>query len=151
MLKKSISKCLIALAAAIGMTSCMQAKDTYSHDISVLPQNAQQTLKKNFKSPVSVIKIDKDFGFVSDYEAILEDGTEVSFTRDGVWDNVEVRHGGAVPAAFIPAPIATFLKQRHPGQNVVGIDKERHGYDVELTNGIEIKFNKQGQFIGYDD
>ena len=31
------------------------------------------------------------------------------------------------------------------------IDKERHGYDIELSNDLELKFNKQGQLIGFDD
>jgi hypothetical protein len=37
------------------------------------------------------------------------------------------------------------------GASVVKIDKERYGYDVELSNGAEMKFNKQGACIGYDD
>jgi hypothetical protein len=31
------------------------------------------------------------------------------------------------------------------------IDKERYGYDIELSNDLELKFNHQGAIIGYDD
>ena len=142
---------LIALVAVFTLTNCAQAKDTYAHDASVLPKAAQTTLAKNFKAKVSLVKIDKDFGRISEYEVILMDGTEISFDRDGNWENVEVNNDKSVPSAFIPAAIANFVKQQQPGQRIVGIDKERRGYDVELSNGIDLKFDKQGNFLRYDD
>ena len=39
----------------------------------------------------------------------------------------------------------------HPGEIIVSIDKEHYGYDIELSNSLDLKFNKQGQFISYDD
>ena len=38
-----------------------------------------------------------------------------------------------------------------PNAEIVKIDKERHGYDIELSNDIELKFNKKGAFMGMDD
>ena len=52
---------------------------------------------------------------------------------------------------LLPKGIRNFVAKQQPGQRIVGIDKERSGYDVELTNGIDLKFNKAGQFIRYDD
>ena len=42
-------------------------------------------------------------------------------------------------------------KAIHPGEIIVSIDKEHYGYDIELSNSLDLKFNKQGQFISYDD
>ena len=42
-------------------------------------------------------------------------------------------------------------KANHPGEIIVSIDKEHYGYDIELSNSLDLKFNKQGQFISYDD
>jgi hypothetical protein len=56
-----------------------------------------------------------------------------------------------IPAALVPASIQQYVKATFSGASVVKIDKERHGYDVELSNGVELKFNHQGAFIGYDD
>ncbi len=146
-----IKRFFICLAAAVGITFAVSARDTYAHDASVLPRAAQTTLANNFKSRVSVVKIDKDFGRVSDYEVILTDGTEISFDRNGNWDNVEVASSGAVPSAFVPSPIADYVRTNMAGARIVGIDKERSGYDVELSNGVEIKFDKDGRFLRYDD
>lgn len=146
-----MKKILMLIIAIVGITTAASAKDTYAHDASVLPKAAQTVINKNFKSQVSVVKIDKDFGRISEYEVILTDGTEITFDRNGNWDNVEVSNHTSVPKAFVPETISTYVKSQQPGQRIVGIDKERSGYDVELSNGVEMKFNKDGQFIRYDD
>lgn len=145
-----IKKFLIAIVAMVGIATAAMARDTYARDASVLPKAAQTTLANNFKAGVSVIKIDKDLGRISEYEVILTDGTEITFDRDGNWDNIEVGKKGSIPLAFIPQEIASYVKKNQPGQKIVGIDKERSGYEVELANGIDMKFDKQGKFVRYD-
>lgn len=145
-----IKKLLLAFVAIIGMTATASAADAYAHDASVLPKAAQTILSNNFKAKVTVVKIDKDFGRVSSYEAILSDGTEVSFDRDGNWKNVEVSANSKVPSSFVPKAISEFIKKEQPGQKVIGIEKKRNGFEVELTNGVDMKFNAQGQFLKYD-
>ncbi|MDE6410315.1 MAG: PepSY-like domain-containing protein [Muribaculaceae bacterium] len=145
-----IKKVLFALIAIIGLSTTAMAGDKYAHDASVLPKGAQTTLSKNFKSKVSVVKIDKDFGRISEYEVVMTDGTEITFDRDGNWKDVEVNVSKSVPAAFIPAGVTSYVKANQKGQRVVGIEKTRSGYDVELSNGVEMKFDKDGKFIRYD-
>ena len=66
-----MKKILIALMLFIAAGISTACADTYAHDASVLPAAAQAVLKKNFKAEVTVVKIDKDFGMVKDYEVIL--------------------------------------------------------------------------------
>ncbi len=86
----------------------------------------------------------------TNYEVRLEDGTEISFTSKGDWDKVE-RHFQAVPEALIPPHIAAAVQERFPNASIVKIDKERGGYDVELNNELELKFNKNGRLVSVDD
>lgn len=146
-----MKKFLLAFAAILGIAVFAQAKDTYAHDASVLPKAAQTVLAKNCKAKVSLVKIDKDFGRVSDYEVIMSDGMEISFDRDGNWESVEVNVAKSVPSAFVPAKISNYVKRNQSGQRIVGIEKERNGYDVELSNGVDMKFDKAGNFLRYDD
>lgn len=129
----------------------VSAKDIVSHNPSDLPQAARTVLKNNFKADISFIKIDKDFGRISDYEVVLTDGSEVKFDRSGNWEEVEASRNSSVPNNFVPQAIRDFVSKNHKGAKVVGISKDRKGYDVELSNGIEAKFNLQGQFKRYDD
>lgn len=143
-------KLLLTLTAILGIAGIAQASDRYAHDASVLPTAARTTIADNFKAGVSVVKIDKDFGRISEYETVLTDGTEISFDSKGNWENIEVRNSASVPDAFVPQAIRNYVKRTHRGQRIVGIEKERKGYDVELSNGIDMKFDRDGNFLRYD-
>lgn len=142
----------IALSLIILMSAGLiaSAKDTYAHDASVLPAPAQNTLKNNFKAKVSVVKIEKDFGRISEYEVILNDGTEVTFDTKGNWKDVETSADKSVPNEFVLQPIRDYVKKTHSGTRIVGIERERNGFEVTLNNGIDMKFDKNGNFLKYD-
>lgn len=135
---------------AAGLAFGARAADDYARDASVLPAAAQNALKKNFKSSVSVVKIDKTLGHIDDYEVILTDGTEVKFDNKGNWKEVEVSSRNSVPADFIPEGVRTYIRKNHASARVVGIERTRTGYEVELSDGIDIKFDSQGAFKKYD-
>ena len=145
-----MKKFLVAIVAIIAIAITANAGETFSRDASVLPKAAQTILADNFKAKVSMIKIDKDFGRVSEYEVILTDGSEVTFDHNGNWKEVEVSLKNSVPSFFVPKSVSEYIKKTHSGQKIVGIEKNRSGYEVELTNGIDLKFNNQGLFLKYD-
>ncbi len=145
-----IRKFLFALVAIIGISTTAMAGDKYAHDASVLPKAAQTTLANNFKSKVSVVKIDKDFGRISEYEVVMMDGSEITFDKDGNWKEVEVNISKSVPSGFVPAAITNYVKANQKGQKIVGIEKTRGGYDIDLSNGVEMKFDKAGNFVKFD-
>lgn len=138
----------MALIAGVFSAS---ARDTYSRDINVLPKAAQTSLANNFKAKVNHIKIDKELGRISEYDVVLTDGSEITFDRDGNWKDIEVKNGSSVPAKFIPATIAAYIKQNQKNASVVGIEKNRKGYEVELSNGVDMVFNSNGKFVRYDN
>ena len=145
-----MKKLMWVMAMVFALAFGVSASDTYAHDASVLPKAAQTIIKNNCKGKVSVVKIDKTLGYVTEYEVVLTDGTEISFDRDGNWDNVETSNTQSVPSGFVPAAITNYVKKNHSGTRIVGIDKERSGFEIELSNGIEIKFDKKGAFLRYD-
>ena len=56
-----------------------------------------------------------------------------------------------VPTAIIPAAINEYVAAKHAGQYVVQIGKDGKNYEVELNSTIEIVFDKNGNFLRYDD
>lgn len=146
-----LKRLMIAVIALAGITASASARNGYSRDVNDLPKAAQTVIADNFKAKVSMIKIEKSLGRVSEYEVILTDGTEISFDRNGNWESIEVKADGAVPSKFILEPIAKFIKDNQHGKKIIGIERERNGYDVELANGVDMKFDKNGNFLRYDD
>ena len=84
------------------------------------------------------------------YEVRLNDGSKVDCNKKGEWDKVDCKML-PVPAALVPAEIAGFVSAQYPGAQIVKIDKERYGFEIELSNSLELKFNKKGQLISIDD
>ncbi|MDE5886127.1 MAG: PepSY-like domain-containing protein [Muribaculaceae bacterium] len=146
-----MKKLLLILTLVMTMTVGVSARDDYSRDASILPTAAKTTISKNFKADVSLIKIEKTLGHIKEYEVILTDGTEISFDSKGNWENIETPNNKSVPSNFIPNSISEFVKKNQSGAKIVGIEKDHNGYDIELSNGIEMKFDKNGNFKRYDD
>lgn len=146
----TMKKLFVAFAVIFSVLTA-SARSNYSHDIEVLPEAAQAVLKQNFKADVSHIKIGKEFGKIRKYDVVLTDGSEISFDKHGNWNDIEVGRYESVPKALIPRPISTFVNNNQNRYSVTGIEKSHSGYDVELSNGVEMKFTEKGKFIRYDD
>lgn len=135
--------------AVVTVTSAI-ARDKCYRDDSVLPVAARTQLGRHFKAKVSLVKIDKEYGRISEYDVVLTDGTQIEFDKVGNWKSVEVRRGAEVPAGLIPSGISSYVK-RNQKQKIVGIEKSRRYYEVELANGVEMLFDYSGNFVKYDD
>ena len=118
--------------------------------VEQLPAPAKTFVKKYF--PQATIEYaTKDTEFMgTTYEVRLSDETEVDFDKKGNWDNVDCKTK-AVPASLVPAAIAQYVKAHYPNTVIVKIDKERGGYEIELSNDLDLKFNSKGKLIGIDD
>lgn len=145
-----MKKLILIIAVMFGVMTAT-ARDNYSHDVNILPTAAKTMLKENFKSGVSHIKIGKEFGQIRKYDVIMADGSEISFDKHGNWKDVEVGGDESVPEAFILSPISTFIKKNQSNANVTGIEKKAYGYEVELSNGVDVRFSAKGKFLRYDD
>lgn len=85
------------------------------------------------------------------YEIFLADGTHIDFDTDDMWDKIECPLANPIPTAIIPPPVATTIQANYPDAMITKIDKERNGYEVDLANGLELKFNNQGAIVDMDD
>ena len=91
--------------------------------------------------------VKRDAGFFDrDYEVYLSDGTNVEFVRKGEWDKVDCRMR-TVPSDIVPNEIARYVQTAYPREKIVKIDRKRYGYKVELSNDLELKFNRSGMLV----
>jgi hypothetical protein len=95
------------------------------------------------------------------YDVRLDNGFELDFSLDGIWDNVDGNHAKEVPASIvilIPESISVYIFENHQGAIITKIDKEHNrkgkhtGYEIELNNyHNELIFGLDGNFIRYDN
>ena len=116
-----------------------------------LPEPITAFVQQTFPGQtISFAKKDLE-GFGYQYDVVLADGTQIDFDTDNQWDKIECTLENPVPTALIPEPIVAHIQTNFPDAMIVKIDKEHYGYEVELANGLELKFNKQGVLTEVDD
>ncbi|MGV3460586.1 MAG: PepSY-like domain-containing protein [Flavobacterium sp.] len=118
--------------------------------VKELPARAQTFINQHYKG-VAVVQAseDKDL-FETDYKVYLTNGTEIDFDDDGYWEEIENKRN-ALPGEVVPQQIAKHIKKHHKFQKITQIDKNHDGYDVTLANGTELEFDRQRNFVKYDD
>lgn len=141
-------------AVMLLMTSVVSANadnDERAINVAQLPQTAQSFLTANFSGKTVAFAVEERKFFGTEYEVVYTDRTEVSFRSDGEWESVETKYE-QVPSSVVPAQIADFVaKGGFEGQFIKEISRDRYSWEITLSSGIEIKFDKQFNVIGYDD
>ena len=147
-----MKKILSLLVLAIVAVQFSFAKDVITKDMNQLPLPARNFINGNFAKPqIAHIKIDKDMMESTKYEVLLMDGTEIDFDSKGNWEEVSAGKGHAVPASVVPSFAASYLKEHNFTEPVTKVERDRKGYEVELSTGVSFKFDKKGKFLKADD
>ena len=110
-----------------------------------LPKPAIELIQKHWPSCVI------DYAFIDgkEYEVLLSDGTMIEFNSKGVWKEMKCTDG--LPVTLVPGNITRYVVNRYPKQLIIKCEKMRGGYEVKLTNGLEIQFDMQGRVTHVDD
>ncbi|KFF14970.1 PepSY-like domain-containing protein [Flavobacterium hydatis] len=113
---------------------------------AALPANAQTFLKTHFagQEPTYILE-DKEI-LSKEYKVQFANNLQIEFDGKGNWKEVDGKNT-AIPAAIIPAKIATYVKTNFAKDKITKIEKETLGYEAKLSSGLELKFNSKGEFI----
>lgn len=146
-----MKKLLAIVSALLLLTLPMAARDQVYHNANPLPPAARTILKDQFpKLEVNRVKVESHVVGGNEYEVILSDGTEIEFNSKGEWTEVDCGHK-AVPDFFVLPVIKEYISKNHKGQQIVKVDKSSKHYEVELLNGMDLKFDRSGKFLRIDD
>lgn len=143
---KKIILTLLLIVTGFGAANA----DKYTIDRSQLPESAQQFLTKYFpKSKVGMIKVDRHLLKKTDYDVKLVNGTKIEFNNAGKWTSVDCKTR-EVPQDLILKPIRNYVAKNFPDVKIVKIEKDFVGFDIELSDGVEVKFDRLGNFKSVD-
>ena len=118
--------------------------------VSEMPKAAQLFIKNHFADlSVAMAKVETDF-LDKNYDVVFTNGNKVEFDKKGNWTNVDCEHS-QVPVAILPEAIRQYVAKNYPDAKVLKIEvTDRKGYDVELSNGFELEFDKRMNVIEVD-
>lgn len=129
------------------ITLALPAKaDSYSINREDLPEISQKFLKDYFpKARVSMVKTDKHLLRKTDYDVKLVDGTKIEFNNKGEWTSVDCKTK-EVPKGIVLKKIQDYVAKNFPDTYIVEIEKKATVFEIELNDGVDIKFDRLGNF-----
>lgn len=140
---------MIAICCMMSFNIVANAGNDKPINVKELPAKAQTLLTKHFKGQ-KVMLATIESGVVSrSYDVVLRNGTKLEFDKKGNLTEIDCKQS-IVPSQLIPQPIKNYLKENYRGEAVRKIEWNKKEYEVELTNGIDLTFNKHFQLIDID-
>lgn len=144
-----MKKLLASAFAVLAMTFSAKAGDDKPITVKQLPAVSQNFIKQHFADrKVALVKEESDF-FVKSYEVVFTDLCKVEFDSDGQWTDMESKQG-YIPMSAVPASIGEYVKANHPDRKIKSIERDRRGYEVDLTGNVDLKFDTAFNLIGMD-
>ena len=140
---------MIAICCMVSCNMAANAGNDKPISVNAHPAKAQTLLNNHFNGQ-KVMLATIESGVVSrSYDVVLQNGTKLEFDKKGNLTEINCKQG-IVPALLIPQAIKNYLKDNYAGQSVKKIEMNKNEYEVELTNGLDLTFNKHFQLIDID-
>ena len=73
----------------------------------------------------------------------------MSLIKPGKWTSVDCKKAGSAAGVGYEADTA-LCHQEFPRCEIVKIEKDFKGFEVDLSDGVELKFDRLGTFKGAD-
>lgn len=148
-MKRILRILMIAICCMVSCNMVANAGNDKPISVNALPAKAQTLLSQHFNGQ-KVMLATIESGVVSrSYDVVLRNGTKLEFDKKGNLTEIDCKQG-IVPSQLIPQPIKNYLKENYRGEAVRKIELNKKEYEVELTNGIDLTFNKHFQLIDID-
>ena len=148
-MKRMIRVLMIAICCMMSCNMAANAGNGKPISVNALPAKAQTLINNHFNGQ-KVMLATIESGVVSrSYDVVLKNGTKLEFDKRGNLTEIDCKQG-IVPDQLIPQAITNYLKENYEGQSVRKIEINRKEYEVELTNGLDLTFNKHFQLIDID-
>lgn len=114
-----------------------------------LPAPAKEFINANYPGEkVSYVVVDDDV-IKPDYTVRLANGVEIQFENSGALEKITARTG--VPEAVVPVQISDYVEANFPDAVIVEYEIGRRDFSVELSNGLELRFNGKFKLVELDD
>ena len=149
-MKRTLKTMMIDICCMLSCLIHANAGNGKPINVSELPVKAQTVLNRHFKHQnVALVRVETGITNKT-YDVILQNGTKLEFDKKGNVTEIDCKQGTAVPGKLIPQAISKYLQNNYPRQTVRKIEFNKNEYEVELTNGLDITFNKRFQVTDID-
>ena len=113
-----------------------------------LPKDAQVYITQHFPNHEIVQVVKERDDLKTSFDVYLSEGFNLDFDKKGKILGVE--GSGKLPDSVVPEQILAYVKTNYPDLFILDWELDDRGQDVKLSNGMELKFDKNGNFLRID-
>lgn len=148
-MKTFVRPLLLALVAAFTFACVACADRSTPIEVKQLPAAARQLLTAHFKTAKVALATKERDGLGWTYEVTFSNGDQIEFDKKGQWTDLDCKRT-RVPSALVPATISRYISANYSGAQVTELSRDKRGYDVRLSNGLELEFDSRGRLTDID-
>ena len=143
-------KKIVTLLMSLAFFATIANADDRPIDYEQLPSAAKSFIEADFaRQTISYITKDMDL-LDTAYNVHFANGLEIEFNSKGEWKEISCATS-PIDSKYIPRQIIDAVATRWPGEKFKKIERYKYGYEVELTNSLELKFDKMYRLTEVDD
>lgn len=114
-----------------------------------LPSKAKSFINQYFPG-YEIVRVVMENDKQITYEVSFRGGGSIEFDANGQWYDVEGDEGIPVPYGFYPESIDTYVSINYHGSYIKQIQRKYFGYEVDLSNDVDLNFDSNGNFLSID-
>lgn len=115
-----------------------------------LPEKALSFINTYFSQKEISFVLSEQEGLTIEYEVRFANGAKAEFDKNGELDKIDC-NTQAVPEGVVPQAVKDYVKAKFPKDKITEWGKDDRRWKAELTNGLELIFDKNYKFIKIDD
>jgi len=132
---------LLALPFVL-LASCTKEKAVGPND---LPATSTSYITAHFPDQTIVHAVKEFSDLQITYTVYLKNGVKIEFNQNG--EVTEIEGSNALPDGVIPSALLHYVNNNYASEFIKEWKQERTKQKVKLSNGIELEFDKNGNFL----
>lgn len=140
-----MKKIIFAFVAIV----CFGLSTVMAQNTNANPAITQFVTQHFPEATIQMVMPDED-----DIDVVLNDYTKIEFKLNNEWKKVDCEHATkfiSVPSTLVPEQITAYVNANFPNTVIKKLEKKYFGWEIELSNGLEVSFNNNFNVTKIDD
>lgn len=137
----------ILITFTIVLASCERESILKENEI---PAEITAYISQHFSNHKILQSVKDRDNFELTYDIILSEGVTLEFNRKK--EIISIDGNAQLPESAIPSQILTYVNAQYPGDLIQDWEiADKQNQEIRLSNGLELIFNKSGEFLRIDN
>lgn len=115
-----------------------------------LPQSAKDFISTHFVGSAITSVVEERNILEKTYDVVLNNGTSLDFDKNGDCREID-GNSNKLPDSVIPTKLLEYVQANYKTDYIVSWEKDGKQQDIELSNQLELKFDKDSNFLRVEE